>query len=354
MIHTFPRAREAGAQRETGIIPGRWIVSALGFSCCCLLLILKVEKLQVAPLGLAAAFTCGALTLFICTFCRFRAPATRIGRRSRDAAEYFGVFIFMCLLGAFASYSVAAATNGYSDHYLLLVDRHLGFDWPTLYSWVAAHPLVRGAGRMAYESIFVTPAVLLAYYASAGAKAEARMFIASFWVASMVTLVCFVFMPARGPLAVLWHGPIPYMPISALYQAQLLPVLRRHQIQQIHLEAIQGVVCAPSFHAGCAVLFIAAAWRVKPLRWPLLALNGAMLLATPVEGTHYLTDIIAGALVAAVSVWAVRRLCERISPPPFTRRGSIRASARPSAAATPPRVAAAGESPAAKGLPVAR
>ena len=56
-----------------------------------------------------------------------------------------------------------------------------------------------------------------------------------------------------------------------------------------------------------AVLYIIAAWPIRRLRWPLLALNIAMLLATPVEGTHYLTDMIVGAMVAVAASIAVRR-----------------------------------------------
>jgi membrane-associated phospholipid phosphatase len=104
------------------------------------------------------------------------------------------------------------------------------------------------------------------------------------------------------------------MPSSALYQAELIPQLRSHGLQQIHVEALQGVVCAPSFHAASGILFIAAGWRAAPLRWPILALNVAMLLATPVEGTHYLIDILMGAVVAVIAIVATRLLVWRLCP----------------------------------------
>jgi len=44
------------------------------------------------------------------------------------------------------------------------------------------------------------------------------------------------------------------------------------------------------------------------LRAPLVAVNAAMLLSTPVEGTHYLIDMILGAVVAVVAIVAVRWL----------------------------------------------
>ena len=39
----------------------------------------------------------------------------------------------------------------------------------------------------------------------------------------------------------------------------------------------------------------------------MLTLNAAMLLSTPVEGTHYLSDMLIGAVVAVAAVVIVRR-----------------------------------------------
>jgi membrane-associated phospholipid phosphatase len=245
-----------------------------------------------------------------------RNPRDRAQRIARDAAEYFGVFVAVGLFGVLASYAVAAQTFGYGDRYLSLIDRSLGFDWAAWYGFVVRHPLLRITGRVAYQCIYISPAALLAYYAVTGRKQEARKFIASVWIAAVLTLLLFVLMPAQGPLAASWQGPIPYMPASALYQAQLIPELRSHGLGEIHLEALQGVICAPSFHAASGVLYIAAAWRARPLRWPLVTINALMLLATPVEGTHYLADILAGAMVAAASIAIVRAVARRLAGPP--------------------------------------
>jgi hypothetical protein len=302
----FPRSRDHA-------IRGRWIVSALGLSWLVLALLLWVARLEVAPTGPAATAACLWLLAAAGTAYALRNPASRAEQVARDAAEYFGVFLAVALFGVLGSYAVAAQTFGYSDSYLAMLDRSLGFDWNAWYGFVAARPMLQVAERIAYQCIYVSPVALLAYYAATGRKQEARMFIASVWVAAVLTLLLFMLIPARGPLAASWHGPIPYMPASALYQAELIPQLRSHGLGEIHLEALQGVVCAPSFHAASGVLYIVAAWRAAPLRWPLLAVNAAMLLATPVEGTHYLVDMLGGAAVAIVSVAAVRLLARRLA-----------------------------------------
>lgn len=99
------------------------------------------------------------------------------------------------------------------------------------------------------------------------------------------------------------------MPTSALYQEELVIALRAHRMTDIDLGALRGLVCAPSFHTASAVVFMAAAWPVPRLRWVIVPVNLAMLLATPVEGTHYLTDMIVGALVALAAI-AIVRLAE--------------------------------------------
>lgn len=124
----------------------------------------------------------------------------------------------------------------------------------------------------------------------------------------ILTLVLFPFIPAKGPLAAQWHGPIPYMPESGLYQVTIIPALKQRLIHHVMLGSLRGLVSAPSFHTTAAFLYIAAAWSSNRLRWPILLINFLMLLSIPIEGTHYLADMIAGALVALVSWFTMRAL----------------------------------------------
>jgi membrane-associated phospholipid phosphatase len=156
--------------------------------------------------------------------------------------------------------------------------------------------------------IYVSPAILLGYLAITGQRREAHEFIVAVWLAAAITLAAFRFMPAVGPFAYLWHGPIPYLPVSDLWQPQLIPQLRDHAVSRVDLGHLVGLVSAPSFHAASGVLLIAFAWRQPRLRGPLVAINAAMLLSTPVEGTHYLTDMILGAAAASIALGVVAQL----------------------------------------------
>lgn len=237
-----------------------------------------------------------------------RHSPTRGRRIARDMAEYFGLFTLISLMGATATYPLSAGSHGFIDPTLQRIDAMLRFNWIAWYDLVAAHRSLQLLGIAAYQSIFVTPVILLGYFAWYDRRRAARSFIAAFWLAAVISLILFRFIPAEGPLAFLWQGPIPYMPVSALSEAQIIPALRLHAVSHVDLGDLRGLVSAPSFHTASAVLYIAAAWPFRRLRWPLILLNVAMLLSTPVEGTHYLSDMIAGALVALVAIVAVRQL----------------------------------------------
>nr|WP_299913840.1 phosphatase PAP2 family protein [Sphingomonas bacterium] len=289
-------------------IPGIWLAAGALISLVALTALMAWEQLRIDPwaastLSLSAVAALAGVVLYT-----RRRPDTRAQQIARDISEYVGLFALICLMGATATYPLSAGSHGFVDPWLQRTDALLHFNWLALYDLVAAHRSLQLLGTIAYQSIYVTPALLLGYFAWANRRAEARLFIVTFWLAAVLTLLLFPFIPAEGPLAFLWRGPIPYMPESALYQASLIPELRQHALHHVDLGALRGLVSAPSFHTASAVLYIAASWSIRPLRWPLLALNLAMLLSTPVEGTHYLTDMIVGAVVAIVALIIVAQV----------------------------------------------
>jgi hypothetical protein len=313
---TFRAARLQNASPTSAAahaIPGTWVTAGTLLSLAALIALMAWQGLRIDPwarstlafsaLGIVAATTRYAL----------RHPPTKGRRIARDVAEYFGLFTLISLMGATATYPLSAGSHGFIDPTLQQIDAMLRFNWIAWYDLVAAHRSLQLLGIAAYQSIFVTPVILLGYFAWHDHRGAARSFIASFWLAAVVSLILFRFIPAEGPLAFLWRGPIPYMPVSQLSESTIIPALRLHAMSHVDLGNLRGLVSAPSFHTASAVLYIAAAWPFRRLRWPLTLLNIAMLLSTPVEGTHYLSDMIAGALVALMAIVAVRQLAVRRS-----------------------------------------
>jgi membrane-associated phospholipid phosphatase len=79
--------------------------------------------------------------------------------------------------------------------------------------------------------------------------------------------------------------------------------LRDGTLRTISLDnSSEGLVVFPSFHTTLAVLCIFAARPLRILKIPLLALNLLIILSSPAEGAHYFVDIIAGILLAALTM----------------------------------------------------
>jgi membrane-associated phospholipid phosphatase len=89
-----------------------------------------------------------------------------------------------------------------------------------------------------------------------------------------------------------------------------LEALRAGTLHSIKLDNLEGLVTFPSFHTAGALMFIWALRTVPFVRWPAIALNIALIAATPIDGAHYFVDLVGGAAVAiatiAVSDWLCR------------------------------------------------
>jgi hypothetical protein len=291
---------------DSPIIPTSWIVTGLSLTGLVVAALLFWTGLTVAAQTGGLTTVLLPLLIAVVVWFQIRKPTTLLQRQWRDFLGHLLVFLIICLLGVLASYSAAAETTGYADPALAQIDKALHFDWISWYREVSKYPVLQYVGSAAYACIYLSPVVLIAHFARAQRVCDARRFLLTFWFGALLTILLFPLAPAEGPLAFLWRGPIPYMPTSALYQEQLIPALRAHRMHHIDLGALRGLVCAPSFHTVSAVIYMAAAWPIRRLRWFLLPVNFAMLLATPIEGTHYLADMIAGSLVAVFAIVTVR------------------------------------------------
>ena len=283
-------------------IANRFLVAAVAISLAAVALLMIVAQLTIAWFRPGALAFLVAFAVLACVRWRYRNASTGGARIARDAAEYVGLSTAISLVGAVASYPVAGFSHGFADDWLQRCDMALHFDWLAWYRVTAAHPLLQHVSRASYALIYLSPAVLLGYFAISGRRREAYDFMAAVWLSAVITLFGFWFMPAIGPFAFLWHKPIVYLPVSDLWQPDLIPHLRDHSMRSVDLGHLVGLVSAPSFHAAAAVLIIVFATRHAAVRTPLILANIAMLLSTPVEGTHYLIDLILGAGVALVAI----------------------------------------------------
>lgn len=226
--------------------------------------------------------------------------------------------IHVAFTGAFVS-SVLVFYTGRSfpliDAPLVAFDQALGFDWVAYVKWFDHHPFWSAAASWAYESIFAQPFVIIIVLVLMGQTERMFSLIAMMVMALTVTSVTALFFPALGPYQFFQLSPADHPNLTLIPDTEwTAPIewLRKATFDAPMPPIANGLISFPSYHAATAVLYTWAAWRTPVFKWIVLTLNIAMLLATPIHGSHYFVDVIAGGAVAAIAItvtlWAFSRV----------------------------------------------
>ena len=222
--------------------------------------------------------------------------------RLADLIELLGLFCWVSALGGLGSYAVAAASHGFHDAALAKIDIAMGFDWVRMYRFFLDHPWLMAISAPVYRTIFVTPLIVIAALVLTGNVARARTFILVFGISLLLSLAIFYLFPARAALAYHIGSGARYATVTEGVTGAIIDSLRAGTLTIIDPARIAGLLSFPSFHATSAVLFVWAGWPLKGARIPLIIVNGAMLAATPLEGAHYMIDLIGGIAIACAFI----------------------------------------------------
>jgi len=239
-----------------------------------------------------------------------------IGFKASSALAFIG------LCGSISTFCLGTFANGYVDTLLAAGDARLGLDWVALYHFTHHHRIVQALGKFFYLSIFFSPTIVVAALAATGREQFLNRFVITFALSLAVVLAFFPFFPAHSALFHFLGSGGDYVPVVGTTHVSILEALQAGEMRTISLSGLIGLVTFPSFHATTAILFAWAGWRVTAVRGPLLILNLGMLAATPIEGTHYFVDVIAGIACALAAIAATkprsfgigRRLALRVRP----------------------------------------
>ena len=105
--------------------------------------------------------------------------------------------------------------------------------------------------------------------------------------------------------------------------------VRDGSIVNVSRLAPTGLVTFPSFHAAGAVLLASALWHIPYFRYFGLVLNGFILAVAPLHESHFLTDVLASAITAAVCLWTAGILLASVRQLLLTRDYHPSAQAAP-------------------------
>jgi membrane-associated phospholipid phosphatase len=272
-----------------------------------------------------AFFILIALLLATSLFYRFVRPNPYLQAATEIAAQ----LLLILLLGILLTYAAATVGFPYVDADLYAIDNALGFSRRAYLQFFRMRPWLGDILTFAYQSLLpqlvLVPFVLL--LTNRGARVQA--FLLAIGIALLLTAGISVFAPAICAYIYVDLGGPAHIPAGAVTAVPTLEALRSGALHVLRLNDLEGLVTFPSFHTAEALLFIWALWPVAYLRWVGLAVNLALIAATPIDGGHYIVDVAGGGLVAFLAIEIAGRMCSRPVTDPAPAAPAVAAPRKP-------------------------
>lgn len=240
-----------------------------------------------------------SLLILISIFYFYTGRDNRIMHFAHFGAQYLALFAVLTVL----SYLAVSTNAPLVDPAFDAIDKAMGLDWLAWTKWLTEHPTLGWALFIIYGSL---PAQqFFCYVRNVHTRANRRN-NEIWWItffSALVTIAGSAAFPASNPYVYYGLEGADHF----LHMVQFLG-LRDGTIHDIGFTDAQGLVQLPSFHT---ILAIMLTYNLRHNRWffsAALLWNIALILSCPTEGSHYFIDLVAGAVVAAGTIWGVRSL----------------------------------------------
>jgi membrane-associated phospholipid phosphatase len=247
----------------------------------------------------------------VCVWISLRARTVRNGKVKWIApllnlaftARWMITLAAFCLATSVLAHLSVAAGFPLIDEQLVKADKAIGFDWAAWYQWVRRHPIFLFVMNVAYASGLVQMIAVPLILGMTGRRSEFIHHVTRFMVATVICLGIATLFPAASAF-LHFHITDPGTSSSV---STFFP-LRNGTLRAIDLADPQGLVSMPSMHTTMAILFAYALRRIPVLGHVAVVLNVLMIASTPAQGGHYLSDTVAGVVLALVAIVSVKRL----------------------------------------------
>ena len=236
------------------------------------------------------------LVLLVLTACMFPLafPRYRDDPRVRNTLQATAQFIAFLATASTLSYLIISTNAPLVDGTLHAWDVSLGFDWLAFHAWLRRHPALATTLHYVYQSGLIQLVLVILFLGFSGRAERLESFMRLYIVTALMTIVVSALMPAAG--AWKYYELIGTFPLEALSHFE---PLRDGRMRNIPMGGqMQGLVSIPSFHAATAVLLIHAMRGIRLLMPIFALLNAAMLVSTPIDGSHFFVDVVAGVVMA--------------------------------------------------------
>jgi membrane-associated phospholipid phosphatase len=196
-------------------------------------------------------------------------------------------------------WTVHAIFPGWFDEYLIKADFALFGVHPTVWIEQFSSYWLNEYMQLVYTSYFLLTIGFGAYLWNRGKRDDFAIFIASTCVAYYLSYVIFVFFPIESPYHTLRH--LQQVELTGGPFTAFINLIEKHG--RVHGGAF------PSTHvAGSVVVLFSAYQFARPIGYWLTALVFSICVSTVYGRYHYVVDVFAGILVAAIGCWVGPRL----------------------------------------------
>ena len=243
------------------------------------------------------------------------APSLQRRYEFSPATRHFAVEVYILVLfGAVGFiFSYLAIENGLAirDDWFAAIDRKLGFDWLSYTAFVLNNDWLRMASLFLYV---LTPSLVgLALFRDCrhGHFNQASEIVATVIVGGVLCVLFSGMLPSAGGSGFLVADAGFYGDRAVVFDSEYKRTffeLRDGAGMEVFLLRPAALIAFPSYHAALCLLVVLAFNGSGLLGWTILALNIGTLLSLPVQGGHYLVDILGGLLIGAAAIWVVRRV----------------------------------------------
>ena len=219
---------------------------------------------------------------------------------------------FLLLLGSFClvlwTYWAVHIQLPLINHQLDAGDRALGFDWQ-IYApfFIRSHWTARPLSLCYYSYDFLAAAGAVGIYWCRNVLHGQRTLIA-YIIAGMATITVaalYPAVPANITAQIDMQNLKDYVCIHTnmtFAAGETIARIQKHSLPYLPWPSDIALITFPSFHAVIAVLFIYLAWPIRILRVVFLIVCAGMLFSTPWCGFHYISDVLAGIIIALISI----------------------------------------------------
>ena len=264
---------------------------------------LAIEQSSLRSLALACAVLSGTAIFY-----RYVRPEEKF------AVMCIGLMqvLLFSVLGAVFSYLLAREGGALWDDRFTAWDHALGFDWLAYVRLVDSHAWMTLLFRYAYVSLIPQVIVLVLVLGFTLRLAALRSTLLAAIVSGSVIVLLSPLFPAVSNFIHLGLTAADFRnvnPHAGYLHLAHFTALRDGSMTMLRLTEMQGIITFPSYHAGLATVTCWGFWRsgVTALRWGGCSLALLTIAATPVDGGHYLVDVLAGVAIGALSVAVARR-----------------------------------------------